>query len=428
MKAFRLTVLALAVLAALFGYGVYTASAQGPVTFVAPVNAPYLDTQSHTIAPNQSALFRFDYVIPDPTSRPYPLTTIRLPNGLHSGLNFEVWTPEHVTNLVDNDPVGRGSPERFRCDVSETSPEGWCTTGDMIWIGAFGTSGPYYARLVTNNIYNPMASQAFNASTTTTGGMPYRFVITGDAVRLGGSPIAVTGPEATGTATPSAPEATSTPAATNTPSTAETATSTPAMTSTPSAAETATSTPAVAMTSTPSAAETATSTPAAAMTSTPSAAETATSTPAAAMTSTPSVAETTTSTPAAATTPPTGTTPSASEGPTNAVTLDGSQQITIPANSSQWYSFSSTGTSTSTTVTLDLGTTGSTSLTANDVKVEVYGPDVVNSWPNSQPANTATMQGNQFSWTGTLAAAGTHYVRVVNNTQSSLSGTLTVQK
>lgn len=376
MKVFRLTVLALAVLAALFGYGVYTASAQGPVTFVAPVNAPYLDTQSHTIAPNQSALFRFDYVIPDPTSRPYPLSTIRLPNGLHSGLNFEVWTPEHVTNLVDNDPVGRGSPERFRCDVSETNPEGWCTTGDMIWIGAFGTSGPYYARLVTNNIYNPKASQAFNASTTTTGGMPYRFVITGDAVRLGGSPIAVTGPEATVTATPSAPEATSTPTA--------------AVTSTPSAAETATSTSAA--------------------------------------TSTPSAAETTTSTPAAATTPPTGTTPSASDGPTNAVTLDGSQQVTIPANSSQWYSFSSIGTSTSATVTLDLGTTGSTSLTANDVKVEVYGPDVVTSWPNSQPANTATMQGNQFSWTGTLAASGTHYVRVVNNTSSSLSGTLTVQK
>ena len=191
MKALRWIGLALLALVVFLGFGAMTAAAQGPVTFAAPIKAPYIDNQSHTITPNQFVLYRFDYVLDDPNARPLPLTTIRLPNGYNSGLNFEVWTPEAVTDMADDHFVGRGSPEMIHCDTSDT---GACTTGDMIWIGAFGSSGPYYVRVVTNNVFNPNPN--LTATSTSAGnarGVDYKLIITGDAVRLGGSPIAVTG-------------------------------------------------------------------------------------------------------------------------------------------------------------------------------------------------------------------------------------------
>ena len=171
MKTLRIASSILVVLALLIGFGAVSAAAQGPVASAAPVNAPYIDNQSHALQPNASALYRFDY-----NSDSRPVTTITLLNGNANGMSFEVWTPDTVTDMPDNKPIGVGSTFSVACD------SGTCTSPDLIWSGAFGASGPYYVRVINNT------------STTATA----QLMITGDGVSLAPttSPVAVTGPNA----------------------------------------------------------------------------------------------------------------------------------------------------------------------------------------------------------------------------------------
>jgi len=170
MKALRIAGLTLVGLALLAGFGARVAAADGPVASAVPVYAPYMDNQIHTLGPKESALFRFDYHVSDPSNR--PVTTIILRYGNDSGVDFEVWTPDDVTNMADNKPIGRGSPFMVGC------VDGLCTSPDSIWAGSFGGSGTYYVRVINTN------------SATTTA----KLLISGDGVSLAPAPIAVTGP------------------------------------------------------------------------------------------------------------------------------------------------------------------------------------------------------------------------------------------
>jgi hypothetical protein len=168
MKALRMVGLAMVVVAMLVGFGAMTVAADGPVSYAAPVSASYIDNQPHTIQANSSALYRFDYTIGDTR----PATTITLLNGNATGLTFEVWTPDMVTDMADNMPIGRANT----FNVSNDS--GIVQSTDLMWSGAFGASGAYYVRVI-----NP-----------TSAAMSAQLMISGSGVSL--APIAVTGPSA----------------------------------------------------------------------------------------------------------------------------------------------------------------------------------------------------------------------------------------
>jgi hypothetical protein len=165
MKMLRITsAIALAV-TALLSLGVMTTAAQGP-TAVA-----FLDNQPHTLQANSSALYRFDYAV-DNTNGTRPITTIRLVNGTLGGLAFEVWTPDTVTDMADNNPVGRGTAASVDCTTGEVVGSGGCQSPDLTWSGAFGTSATYYVRVINDN----------NSSAN------YQLMIQGDGVSLGRQP------------------------------------------------------------------------------------------------------------------------------------------------------------------------------------------------------------------------------------------------
>lgn len=146
MKQLRITGAVLLALVVLFTLGVVTVSAQGPVA--------YLDNQTHTLAANGSAMFRFDYALNSDGTRPQ--VTLILPNGTNSGLGFQVWAPETINAMADNKPTGMGSPLTVDCSTGEITAAGGCQSPDLLWTGAFGSGGTYYV-LVTNSTASPMS-------------------------------------------------------------------------------------------------------------------------------------------------------------------------------------------------------------------------------------------------------------------------------
>ncbi len=145
-------------LAVLMSVGVMTATAGQPgdtdVTQVA-----YLDSATHSISPNSSQMFRFDYALKDDGSR--PLVTITMPNGTYSGLDFKIQNADQLraqaasavdgpTSKLDNNITGRGSAASVNCDTGVLNGGGLCKTSDLVWTGTFGASGPYFVS-VTNN-------------------------------------------------------------------------------------------------------------------------------------------------------------------------------------------------------------------------------------------------------------------------------------
>ncbi len=151
MKTLKLSSAVLLALAALLSLGALTAAAQGPTSVA------YLDNQSHSIGPNASQLFRFDYAV-DTLNNIRPVTTITLVNGTNSGLGFQVWTPDTVNDMADNKPVGQGTAATVDCTTGEPSAQGQCQAPDLTWSGAFGESNPYYV-LITNSMNNAMNYQ-----------------------------------------------------------------------------------------------------------------------------------------------------------------------------------------------------------------------------------------------------------------------------
>ncbi|HEX7588019.1 MAG TPA: hypothetical protein VF478_06865 [Anaerolineae bacterium] len=167
MKALKRTISIFAMLGALLELGVMTASAQGPVANLNPLNAPYIDNQLHPIQAGASAWYRFDYAVNFDTGEK-PVTTITLPNGFLTGVAFQVWSANGVADMANNSAAGRGSPATVPINGVSTQ------TADLKWVGAFGSNGPYYVR-VTNTSSSDVSAQ---------------LIISGDGVRL--APIAVT--------------------------------------------------------------------------------------------------------------------------------------------------------------------------------------------------------------------------------------------
>ncbi len=142
MKHLKIAGALLLALATLLSFGSVIASADGSTV-------AYLDNQSHTLAANASALYKFDYAV-DTVNNVRPVTTITLPNGAMNGLSFQVWTPDKVGDMADNTPIGVGSAQSVDCNTGDIAGGSTCQSPDLIWSGAFGTSGTYYV-LVTNN-------------------------------------------------------------------------------------------------------------------------------------------------------------------------------------------------------------------------------------------------------------------------------------
>lgn len=137
----------------------------------------YLDNNVHTIGPNASQLFRFDYALKDDGSR--PMVSIRMPNGGNGGVSFEIWSADQLraeralaidgaTSQLDRNVIGRGTAANVNCDTGAISASGLCKAADLTWAGALGATGPYFVG-ITNNT-------AFDQS--------YQLTIQGSGVRL----------------------------------------------------------------------------------------------------------------------------------------------------------------------------------------------------------------------------------------------------
>lgn len=171
MKTLRTLGLVLTLLALSTVLGVTIAAADGPVASLYTSNIPYIDNQVHTLQPSGSMWFRFGYGLSDTGER--TPTTISLLYGNKSGVNFEVWTADETADIVNNDPIGRGTTAMIQCDT------GMCASDNLTWAGIFGSGGTYYVRVVNTN---PFVTTA-------------KLSISGNGVFLA-TPIAVTGPSA----------------------------------------------------------------------------------------------------------------------------------------------------------------------------------------------------------------------------------------
>ena len=115
-----------------------------------PAKAFNIDSHQHTLAPKAGVWYHFDYGVSDTGDR--PIKTIRLVNGNDKGLSFEVWTTDNLNEWWNNQPVGRGTTYEVDCNTGEIVGNTGCQSKDLIWVGAFGTSGTYYIRVYNDNL------------------------------------------------------------------------------------------------------------------------------------------------------------------------------------------------------------------------------------------------------------------------------------
>ena len=116
-----------------------------------PARATAINNQSQTIPAGSARWYRFDYGVSDTGDR--PVRTITLVNGNNSGVRFEVWTPDNLTDWWDKQPIRRGTSHVVSCDTGDTSEQGGCQSNDLTWTGAFDASGTYYVRVVNDNTH-----------------------------------------------------------------------------------------------------------------------------------------------------------------------------------------------------------------------------------------------------------------------------------
>lgn len=143
MNTFRYMTIGI-VIVALFtmsGTGVYAQAPEGD----SPINAVQINNQPRPILPNAALWFRFDY---DATLR--PAATIQLVNGTNSGMRFEVWTPDAIANIANNNPTGYGAAFTVACPADSLALSG-CQTKNLIWSGGFTSSGTFYVRVINDN-------------------------------------------------------------------------------------------------------------------------------------------------------------------------------------------------------------------------------------------------------------------------------------
>ncbi len=113
-----------------------------------PFHSPYIDNQVHSIDANSDTWFHFDYGFAGP---PRTVVTLAIVNGAQSGLAFEVWAPEIIAEWWKEKPTGQGMVLAVDCATGTVVGGGDCQSKDLLWIGAFGSVGTYYVRVINNN-------------------------------------------------------------------------------------------------------------------------------------------------------------------------------------------------------------------------------------------------------------------------------------
>ncbi len=156
MKMLRMVVAVLLALVVLMSLGILVAGAAGPGGSN-PTNAVLVDNSVDTIAANSSLWYRFDYQI-NTITNVKPVTTLTLVNGTNSGVGFEIWAPNQIQDMADNQPIGQGTAINIDCNTGEISGSGGCQSVNLTWVGSFGANGVYFVQVNNTNA----AATSFN--------------------------------------------------------------------------------------------------------------------------------------------------------------------------------------------------------------------------------------------------------------------------
>ncbi len=146
-----------------------------------PLEAPYVDNQTHALEGDAEAWFKFDYGADD-TLRTMVLAT--LVDGAGSDLSLEIWAPELVHRWRDIEPANLGIVAELDCQTGKVMIGGACRSRDVTWTGAFESPGTYYVRVI-NRVPSPR---------------DFRLMVLGPGVSLG--PPSATGADSTAAQTP----------------------------------------------------------------------------------------------------------------------------------------------------------------------------------------------------------------------------------
>jgi hypothetical protein len=113
-----------------------------------------------TIPANASIWYRYEY------SGDGSEIVVRMPNGLWSGLSFELYTPQQAADWWTTGPIGRGTGTA--CGQEALYNDEIVCTGDnaddLLWAGSFPSGGTYFVR-VNNPTPNPILFQLIVSGT-----------------------------------------------------------------------------------------------------------------------------------------------------------------------------------------------------------------------------------------------------------------------
>jgi hypothetical protein len=144
IKTIRLVTLVLSALALVWSAAALPAAAAAPGnTF--PGGSTYIDNQTHSISPNTSLWYSFNY------AGDRSAITLTLVNGTKSGVGFNVYTPAQMGDWWEVPPIGRGTPQALNCTSGLPQEGGACQANDLTWVGNFPENGTYQVEVVNNN-------------------------------------------------------------------------------------------------------------------------------------------------------------------------------------------------------------------------------------------------------------------------------------
>ncbi len=379
----------------------FQVAAQGP-TNSNPGSAVYIDNQWHSIPPQTSLWYVFDY------SGDQSKIDLLMTDGTINRLAFNVYTPDRVRPLDQflGAPIGRGSSARHICD------DGWCLSNDLNWGGSFTGGGTFYVEV----------------SNFSQDAKPFRLIITGSGVTLRSTPTLT--PTVTKTATPTL-SATVTPTTTvvvTLTSVLMTTTVTPTAPLSATVTATVVATPTITLTTTTTATPTATLsatvtpttvmvTPTITLTTTAALTPTTVLTTTTALTGTGLITTTATSVPASAL-GSTSTSVATNLYPWDAIYVQDYRTRIIPGASSLWFKFDYVGDRTPVIIRLPSGYKIHVRfyIYTQDRATRVYqdGDFIGAGTPPLTDCFTSRCPSDDLLWSGGFGERGTFYIRVTN--------------